>query len=129
MTAISAISSVFGAGLSGLQVHSTVQQVAAHNIANVNTAGFVPQRAVLTESEGQAQLQAIITEHGSAGSARVTPNGADAAPFAAEGQIAAGTDIARSFVDMISSQHAFSASAKLISTQDQMLGTLFDLMA
>ncbi len=104
--------------------------VSAHNVANINTAAFVPQRAVYANgANGQGmQLDAVLRDAGtlsrwSASNAvyDVTPN-----EFVKHSS-PSGTDLSTEISRIISTQHAYEANAQIVRTSDAMLGTLLDI--
>ena len=110
--------------------------VTAHNVANVNTAGFAPQHAVYATGPGGrgVRLDAVLQDSGVAGRlpAEVRNNPAvSAAPASVESDFVnpGGTDLGREMTQMISTQRTYEANAQVVRTGDAMLGTLLDLKA
>lgn len=103
--------------LSALSALSTVQEVSANNIANVNTDGFKASSVLLeTGPEGQGVNVGAIQE--------------STAPGTVIGDVeTSNTDIGREMVDMITTSHAFSANAAAIRTSEQMTGHLLNMVA
>lgn len=135
---MSNINSSMTLGASAMYAHSWGMAVTAHNVANVNTAGFEPQRAVYaTGSAGRGvHLDAVFQ---GAGPARA---GAPADAWSAANAVydvtsglpleaarPSGTDLAREMTQMISTQHTYEANAQVVRTGDAMLGTLLDIKA
>lgn len=112
-------SSVHFAG-SSLRTHSVGMQVTAHNLANISTDGFTPQRATFTTgSEGYGvDLQSVRKVGG-------TSNGISGA----SGLELSGTDPAREFTHMINMQRGFEANAATVRTAEQMSGTIINMIA
>ncbi|NJB67002.1 flagellar basal-body rod protein FlgC [Desulfobaculum xiamenense] len=100
---------VLAAAQSALDAFSTAQAVTANNIANVNTEGFAPSRVDFEERLG----------YGGVGVSDIVT--ADAA---ADG--ASGTDLAVEMTSLIVNERSFEASAAVVATQDEMLGTFLD---
>lgn len=96
--------SALGAGLSGLQSYQRALDISANNVANTFSKGFQPQSATLSES----------SPPGSGVSAGVRSSGLE------------GTDLATEAVSSLVYKAGFDASAKVITTSDQLLGTLLD---
>lgn len=116
-----------GAGV--LRVHAVGMQVGAHNIANVSTDGFEPQRAVYaTGPRGWGVDLQTVEKAGLDGRA-----GAASQPLAngkgAEIANASGTELAREIPNLIMTQRGFEANAATVRTADEMLGTLLDISA
>lgn len=115
MSGISALSSAVNWARSSLDVHSVGMQVGAHNVANVSTDRFRPQRAEYATGSGGngVVLDTVYKErHALSGDMPIS-----------------GTELSREMPQMISTQRAFEANAVTIRTSDQMLGTLVDMIA
>lgn len=129
MDGLSGIISGMNLAAGSLRVHSTGMQVAAHNIANVSTADFIPQRATYaTGSHGiGVELESVRKQDAPLGRLPVTEDHQNGGLFA--GTRASGTDFAREIPQMISTQRGFEASAVTIRTADEMPGTLLNIIA
>ncbi len=92
---------------SAMQVFGTAQNVVAHNIANVSTAGFEPRVARLASVE---PLRGVTLD-------TVMKDGSR------------GTQLEREFVHMTAYQHAYDANAAVVKTYDGMMGTMLDMLA
>ena len=131
---MSGISSGLGIGASALNTHAWGMAVTAHNIANVSTDGFEPQRAHYASGphgEG-VRLNAVSQGNGlGQASALASRNGADTLNAAMSPEIAApsGTDLARATVSMMTTEHGYAANAVTIRTIDDMMGTVLDIKA
>jgi flagellar basal body rod protein FlgG len=119
--------------LQALGAFSTVQAVAANNVANSLTPGFASSSVVLEDSAtGGAQVAAINQNAASGG---LMPESAPV--YNSHGQLVQGqtmvaasnTDMTREFTTMSANQAAFSANTTAISTWDQMTGTLLNISA
>lgn len=133
---MSGITGSMNLGASAMNAHSWGMAVTAHNVANVNTAGFVPQHAVYATGPGGrgVRLDAVLQDSGVAGRlpAEVRNNPAvSAAPASVESDFVnpGGTDLGREMTQMISTQRTYEANAQVVRTGDAMLGTLLDLKA
>lgn len=133
---MSSISTSMHLGASAMNTHSWGMAVAAHNVANVSTAGFEPQRAVYaTGPAGQGvRLDAVLQGGGVSGSVATPYSAAQAvydvtAGMPLEAANPSGTDLGREMVSMITSQHAYKANAAVVRAGDAMLGTLLDIKA
>jgi flagellar hook protein FlgE len=101
--------SALGAGLSGMIANQQALDVEAHNVANMNTAGFQPQGVAFKESG---------------------PNGGVTLSAEGRGMAAAeGTDIAASLTSSMMYEAGFKLSAKVVQAADERLGMLIDIRA
>ncbi len=133
---MSGITGSMNLGASAMNAHSWGMAVTAHNVANVNTAGFAPQHAVYATGSGGrgVRLDAVLQDSGVVGRlpAEVRNNPAvSAAPASVESDFVnpGGTDLGREMTQMISTQRTYEANAQVVRTGDAMLGTLLDLKA
>jgi len=92
-----------GAALSGIRSALTRQATSAHNIANVNTDGFQPLRTIEEESAAGGSSARVVR---------------DDAP---------GVDLAGEAVEQIRSQYGLAANARVVKTQQSLLGSILDL--
>ena len=95
-----------GIALSGMQSAQTRVAVSAHNVANLLTEGFRPQRAVQTS----------VAAGGSQAGVETAPS---PEPVSLDQEI----------VDQIVAKHQYQASARVLGISAQMRGSLFDLFA
>ena len=95
-----------GIALSGMQSASTRVAVSAHNVANLLTDGFRPQR-VEQRSQASGGSQAGVTTS-------PTPEP---------------VDLAREIVDQIVAKTQFKASARVLDVGLEMRGSLLDMLA
>lgn len=109
-------------GLSGLKAYQGALDSSAHNIANANTAGFVPQQAQFQESKTGGVVVNISKE----GSLAAQGVATDTLSTNAE---ESGTDLAKELVSSIQSQIGFDFSAKIVKTANELLGTVIDISA
>ncbi|MFT4302084.1 MAG: flagellar basal body rod C-terminal domain-containing protein [Desulfovibrio sp.] len=133
---MSSISSSMQLGASAMNTHSWGMAVTAHNVANVSTAGFEPQRAVYaTGPAGQGvHLDAVLQGNGAPNAGGTSFSAAQAvydvtSGLPLEATNPSGTDLSREMVSMITNQHAYKANAAVVRTGDDMLGTLLDIKA
>lgn len=123
---ISGISSSMGLAAGSMAVHSVGLQVASHNIANVSTAGFTPQRATYATGAGGIGVELENVRK------LDQALGGDTASVSSEAMAAAtkgsGTELAREVPQLILNQRGFEANAATICAADQMLGSLLDMM-
>lgn len=123
------------ANVSALGALSTQMQVSANNVANMNTNEFQASRADLqTGPQDQGVQVSAIMQDQSPGplvpSLERTTN-PETGQVDTSWQYVQGsnTDLAREFVGMTATQHAYEANAVAIRTQDEMYGTILDIMA
>lgn len=102
-------------GLSGLQAFQRGLDTSANNIANTQTNGYKPQQASFKEGVSGG-VTAAVSGNGSNGTSATSTE-------------ASGTDLATETVDSLVYKAGFDASAKVVKTADQMLGTLIDIQA
>ena len=93
-------------GLSGMQSAGTRIAVSAHNVANLLTERFRPQRAV----------QSSVAGGGSEARVETAP-----APES--------VDLAQEMIDQIVSKTQFKASARVVDVGLEMRGSLLDILA
>lgn len=96
------------ANLSSIQAHQTLMNNSAHNVANVNTDGFIPKNGTLQEGVG--------------GSVRPQLSGGTA-----NGSAASQTDLAKEMTDQVTLERGAEANVAAIRTQDAMIGSLLDI--
>lgn len=123
-------------GASALNAFSWGTAVTAHNVANVSTAGFEPQRAVYSNNANDqgVSFDAVLKDSGSAVVQNPDRTASEAvydvtSGLPLEASAPSGTDLSREFTTMIATQHAYEANAQTIRTSDTMLGTLLDIKA
>ncbi len=115
------VGSVYPA-LSALSAFQNKMDVTANNVANVNTDGFKKSRTNMQEASTggvTASIQQIDTPGivreiiGSEGIEEVESSN---------------VDLAEELPEMISTKTAYSANIKTVQTQDEMLGSLLDII-
>jgi flagellar basal-body rod protein FlgC len=108
--------------LSALGAYLRKQDVTANNIANINTQDFKKSRAVFQEASPGGVTVTI---------SRSEEPGALLPPDERTGEShqMSNVDLEEEFVDLITTQHAFSANVKTIQAEDEMQGTLLDIIA
>ena len=99
----------FSSNVSSLIAHQEFANANAHNIANVNTDGFVPTRTTLSSESG-----GVSANFKSAGD---------------NGSALSQTDLSREFTDQVIVQNGHEVQGTVIRTQDEMLGALLDILA
>lgn len=99
-----------GSSLSSFNAHQNWLNANANNIANVNTNGFVPTDTSIEEN-GIGEPEAVYSK-------------ADAQAGVTQSQ----TDLTKEMTDQIQSERGFQVNAPVIKTQDEMLGSLLDIV-
>ena len=114
--------SPLSSALSALSAYGVKMGVTANNIANVNTDGFQQSRTTFTEGD-QGGVKPVIDQDDTPGSSR---------QLAEEGQIVevetSNVDLAGALTETIPTKIGYSANLKTIRTQDEMLGSLLDII-
>jgi flagellar hook protein FlgE len=103
--------SALNSGLSGLQSYQTALDSSAHNIANANTNGFIPEQANFQES-GNGGVTVNISRQGSAAASA-----------------ASATDLTTETVNAIQYKAGFDLNAQVVKTANEVLGTLINIQA
>ncbi|MCR4665936.1 MAG: hypothetical protein K5657_01435 [Desulfovibrio sp.] len=101
-----------------------VQEVAAHNVANVSTESFVPDKVHLSSAEPLAgvRVSGILKEAPPAG----PTEDSGAINAAKQEHVPSGTNLGQEFTTMISNERSFEANTKTLQTASDMIGSLFD---
>jgi flagellar hook protein FlgE len=96
--------------VSSLQAHQSALNTTAHNVANVNSDGYIPSDTNIVEASNTSVTTstASATDNGSANSQ---------------------TDLTKELTDQIVYERGFEANVSAIQTQDQLTGTLLDIKA
>ncbi len=95
---------IFSIANSGLRAAQGMLAVSANNIANLNTPGYLTQRAKLSElPEGGVQISGIMST-------------------------GKGVDLATEEVNTIQAKTMYRANATVVKVADQMYGSLLDIM-
>ncbi len=118
--------------LQALSAISTSVAVTANNVANVNTDGFKSSSTTFeTGQNGQGVQVQEIRQDQSSGAYRqeVLPLETETGVMASQLQYVetSNTDLVRESVNLIQSQHAFSANIAAIRAQDDLTGTVLDM--
>jgi len=130
MNGIPGIASSMHLAAGSLATHSVGMQVSAHNVANISTDGFMPQRATYaTGSNGMGvELESVRKLNQPLRGLDAASVSGDAG-FADSALPASSTDIAKEMPHMILTERGFQANAAAIRTADEMLGTLLNFIA
>jgi flagellar basal-body rod protein FlgC len=112
-----------GVTLSALRAFGTKMGVAGHNIANMETEGFKKSRAVLKEGQTgvvETEIEKIETEGPRAFT--VGKNGE-----AVETELS-NVDLTEEIPQMQVAQRSHEANTKVLITQEEMIGTVIDML-
>ena len=117
-------------GASALGVHSWGMAIGTHNVANVNTDAFEPQRVHYADAPEQRGVRLNAVSQGD-GLARLSGQGNVSGVLAGDTLSISpgGTDLAREMTSMIGTQRSYEANAVAVRTADEMLGTVLDIRA
>lgn len=99
----------FSSNVSSLIAHQNFTNASAHNVANVNTDGFVPTRTTLNETPGGVRADFLKADN----------NGSNLSQ----------TDLAKEMTDQVISQNGHASQVTAIRTKDEMMGSLLDILA
>ena len=131
---MSSISSAMHTGASALNTYAWGMTIVAHNVANVNTDAFEPQRIHYADGPGGEGVRLNAVSQGDRLENVLSVQGQERAqalsaslPF--EIGEPGGTDLPLEMTHMISTQRSYEANAVSIRTADEMLGTVLDLKA
>ena len=115
------MSDAFNTALSALGSLSRKMDVTASNIANVNTNGF---------KKSLAEFEDVYPSGVKVSISQVDTQG-DALPPDEKGkeQESSNVNLAEELVNLITTQHAYAANIKTITTEDEMRKTLLDTIA
>lgn len=116
-----------------LSAFSTSLNATAHNVANVSTEGYQPQRVELADGPGGqgVQVAAVTTAQGSDVSpARMGEGAAEGAP---QGGFTAsavnGVDLVSEMVGLMTTSRAFEANVTMIRATEETTGHVLNLIA
>ena len=99
----------FSANVSSLIAHQGFLNANANNVANVNTDSFIPTQTNLTNSSGSVN----------ASFSKADDNGLTRSQ----------TDLNKEIPDQIIAQNGHEVQASAIKTQDEMIGSLLDILS
>ena len=122
---------LYGAA-SAMSAYGMGMAVAAHNVANVNTADFYPQQIYYQSGPNDAGVQVGAVTQGPYLPPGVQPEtlypaGYPDPAMPPEMLNPSRTELAREFPNMITVQRAYEANATVIRTWDVMQGVIVDL--
>ncbi|MCU0555295.1 MAG: flagellar basal body protein [Syntrophales bacterium] len=116
------MSEAINTALSALRANFRKLDVTANNLSNANTQDFKKSRASFEETE-PAGVKVTISRVETPG----TPLPAD--EILGEGHEMSNVSVEEELVDLIATRHAFAANVKTIQAEDEMQGTLLDILA
>ncbi|MBB5020850.1 flagellar basal body rod C-terminal domain-containing protein [Desulfurispira natronophila] len=120
---------------SALSAYGQRQSASAHNVANVNTNEFKSQRVDLAEKPTGGVTPTGVTTDTSPGAIRPSEFPEDKVVFSNDAMALAGhvessnTDLAREMVNSTVNSYSFSANTGVVRTQDDMVGTILDIVS
>lgn len=124
------INSAMEFSVAALNAHAWGMAVTVHNIANINTAGFVPRRAVYaTGPDGYGvnlySVDKDLSANGSLAGQAPLPS-SDGGEISRE-MLPSGVELSREIARMISDESGFRANASAIGSICDMADSLLDL--
>lgn len=99
---------MISSNISSLMSNQTYMNNNAHNIANVNTDGFVPRNTTISETANGATK---------ANSTTAASNGSEKSQ----------TNLTKELTDQVTIEKVAQSNLQAIRTQDEMLGSLLDI--
>lgn len=118
------ITSALNNSASAMTAHGTKMAVTANNVANVNTDEFKSSRALIEEGQVPESVRVSISKDETQGPLVTESRNGETV----ETELS-NTDIARELTSTIPTQRGYEANARTIRTQDEMLGTVIDMVA
>lgn len=101
---------MMSSNISSILSHQTFMNTNAHNVANVNTDGFVPQTTTIHE-EGNSATRAVTS--------KATDTGSKTSQ----------TDLTKEITDQMAIEKVTKADVVALRAQDEMFGSLLDIKA
>ena len=114
--------SALNSTVSALRAFVTKLGVTADNVANVNTDGFKKGRATLHEGQNGA-VRVEISRDNSAGFRYDTVENGEKVE-----KETSNVDLTQEIPDLMLTKRAYQANLKTLETQDEMLGSLLDIV-
>lgn len=116
------VSTAYNAALSGLHAASLKLKVGAHNLANAHTDGF--QKQQVTTQAGTYGIEVKVE--------KVSASEALSSSYAGSEKVVnerSNVDVAEELIQVKVAQNIFDANAKILQTEDNMLGRILDIQA
>ncbi|HWE01257.1 MAG TPA: flagellar basal body protein [Tepidisphaeraceae bacterium] len=107
---------LYDVAVSGLQAAQAQVNVAARNVANLDTPRYKSSRADLVDVSGGGVAVGGYSQNPSAG------------PIQPDGQQGSNVDLATQLVDLSQARHLYDANAAVIKVADQTTGSLLDIL-
>lgn len=102
--------------ISALRANEILQANASSNVANMNTPEYKAIRTTITSSaEGTVDVSTVRSD--------------EPAPLDPEGRMQSNVDMAKEFTDMMRAKTGFEAVLNAISTREEMLNDLMDVLS
>lgn len=106
--------------ISGLQSAQRVQEITAHNVANMQTPGFRALRADIVENANGGSRVASVRP-------TTTPGSPLLDPIPGSPTVGSNVDLTSELTQQLLSLRAFQANAALVRSQDELLLELLDI--
>ena len=116
---------------SALQAVGVRQQVAANNVANINTQDFQSSRVTLEEMGDRQGVAVQSVEQSAQDTVHIENARRDAEqdPEQAERLQQSNTDLAAESVQMLENQNSYAANASMIQAEDELQGQIVNRLA
>ena len=108
---------------SALVAHDRKLKVTSNNIANVNTDGFKKSRTVLEEAPGEG-VQAAVQQINTPG-----PPNLDAREYPGLPPERSNVELTEEIPELMIGSRGYQANLKALKTEDEMIGSLLDIMS
>jgi flagellar basal-body rod protein FlgC len=118
---VSGMTAVLNTTLSALDAYGKKLDVTANNIANVNTDGFKKSRATFQEADSSGVVVSI-SKVNTPGSPIPSEDGTG------KSRESSNVDLAEEIVNLQTTKHGYQANLKTLKAEDEMLGSLFDIL-
>jgi flagellar basal-body rod protein FlgC len=112
-----------GSTLSALKAFGTKTRTIANNVANVNTEGYQKKRSVMVEGRHADVKINTHEDH------RPGPVNPEFGRHPLEAQQLSNVDIAEEMSQSVIAQRSYEANLKMLTTQDEMMGSLLDTIS
>lgn len=111
------------ASTSGLAAHDRKLRTTSNNIANLNTDGFKKSRAVLQEAPREG-VRVTIRREDTPG-----PPNLDAADYPDLPGERSNVSLTEEIPELMNGSRGYQANLKALKTEDEMIGSLLDMMS
>ena len=121
------MSNAMNIALTALRAFDKKLDVSANNVANVNTNGFKKSRADMQETYPDG-VKVSISQINTPG--LLLPEDAEGnSPPSSEPVESSNVDLATELVDLLTTPYQYEANLKVIQSEEEMTGELFDIKA